>query len=292
MVLLCKYQNQERINELNDKLMKTEVQKAKLETKAKELETLKAKFDELFKELGEKQETLSQLLEKNGRMDMRISELERQLTETKQTLIQSDSLINELNHSKTEAMTKIEEGIKSRHDYENERVRREKAEAKIEELKEESKRLRAKSNKLAEEANTYKVENIELKSQMDAVKSKYDFISDKTHSEFEKNTALQDELVDSKKRLEIAENKSALMTQRFEFLLKKYDARKAKNKAKIERLWSYMQRERSKYKELLTNAQNELNSTKSFLEKESEYKLKNESSFQQMSEERARLVSL
>ena len=52
-----------------------------------------------------------------------------------------------------------------------------------------------------------------------------------------------------------------------------------------------MQKERTKYKELLANAQSDLANTKSFLEKETETKTKHESSYQQMVEEKSKLIA-
>jgi hypothetical protein len=53
----------------------------------------------------------------------------------------------------------------------------------------------------------------------------------------------------------------------------------------------YLQRERTKYKELLANAQNDLNNTKSLIEKEAEVKSKQESTYQVMIEEKGKLMS-
>ena len=53
----------------------------------------------------------------------------------------------------------------------------------------------------------------------------------------------------------------------------------------------YLQRERTKYKELLANAQNDLNNTKSLIEKEADAKSKQESTYQVMIEEKGKLMS-
>ena len=53
----------------------------------------------------------------------------------------------------------------------------------------------------------------------------------------------------------------------------------------------YLQRERTKYKELLANAQNDLNNTKSLIEKEAEMKSKQENTYQVMIEEKGKLIS-
>lgn len=107
----------------------------------------------------------------------------------------------------------------------------------------------------------------------------------------EKLNTLNDELNEVRKKLEHAELKCASYSQKFELLLKKYATRKQKCKSKIERLWEYFQREKAKYKELLANAQNDLTNTKTTLEKETEFKTKQESSIQQIIEEKRNLLA-
>lgn len=107
----------------------------------------------------------------------------------------------------------------------------------------------------------------------------------------EKLTAFQDDLNETRKKLEHAELKCASYSQKFEILLKKYESRKTKCKTKIERLWEYFQREKAKYKELLANAQNDLLNTKTTLEKEAEFKQRQESSYQQIVEEKRNLLA-
>lgn len=53
----------------------------------------------------------------------------------------------------------------------------------------------------------------------------------------------------------------------------------------------YLQKERAKYKDLLANAQNDLNVTKSIMERENDLKQTREHSLQQMMDEKARLTS-
>ena len=107
----------------------------------------------------------------------------------------------------------------------------------------------------------------------------------------EKLNTLNDELNEVRKKLEHAELKCASYSQKFELLLKKYATRKSKCKSKIERLWEYFQREKAKYKELLSNAQNDLLNTKTTLEKETEYKTKQENTYQQIIEEKRNLLA-
>ena len=227
----------EKINELTEKFHRLEIQKSKLEIKAKDLEALQGRYDQLNNELNDKRETLSQVLEKNGKLEGKISNLERQLNDTKHSLIQSDSVINELNHFKTDTMSKSEEVIKIRHELDNEKSRREKAETRIEEIKEEYKKLKQKASKLQEENVELKQENVESKNHIQGFKSKLDLISDKSHTELEKNSALQDQLSDAKKKLELTEMKCNSYSQKFDILLKRYEARKLKQKQKMERLW-------------------------------------------------------
>ena len=198
---------------------------------------MQTKFEIVNNELNDKRETLSQILEKNGKLDQQISNLDRQLNETKHSLIQSENVINELSHYKSETLLKSEEKIKIKHDYDSEKLRREKAESKVEELKEEYKKLKQRANRLQEENDEIKKENVENTNQLQGVKSKLDFISDIGHTELEKNTALQDQLSEAKKKLELTEMKCTSYSQKFDILLKRYETRKVKQKNKIERLW-------------------------------------------------------
>ncbi|CAF0880566.1 unnamed protein product, partial [Brachionus calyciflorus] len=210
-------------------------------------------------ELNDKRDTLSQVLETNSKNELEINNLESRLNETKHSLIKSENVINELTHFKTEHIQKIEEIIRLKHEVENEKSRREKAEFKLEEAKEELKKLKQRLSLVQDENSELKHENIEFKNQLSGVKSKLDLIADKSHTELEKNSALQDELNETRKKLEHAEVKCLNYSQKFDLLLKKYETRKTKQKNKIERLWDYLQRERTKYKDLLANAQNDLN---------------------------------
>ena len=54
----------------------------------------------------------------------------------------------------------------------------------------------------------------------------------------------------------------------------------------------YLQRERVKYKNLLANAQSDLSTTKSFIEKEQETKSKHDTSHQQLTEENRKLIAM
>jgi hypothetical protein len=53
-----------------------------------------------------------------------------------------------------------------------------------------------------------------------------------------------------------------------------------------------LQRERAKYKELLLNAQNDLSNKKAFNEKENDYKMQQENSYQQIVEEKSKLIAV
>lgn len=53
-----------------------------------------------------------------------------------------------------------------------------------------------------------------------------------------------------------------------------------------------MQRERVKYKELLLNAQNDLSNKKAFTDKENDYKIQQENSYQQIVEEKSKLIAV
>jgi chromosome segregation ATPase len=124
-----------------------------------------------------------------------------------------------------------------RYECDNEKARREKAEKKVEELREELRQMKAKVAKAQEEGTSLRNENIEFKNQLEGFKSKIHLIADRTNSEAEKNQALQDELSDVRKKLELSEVKCANYSDKFDLLLKKYDTRKIRQKSKVERLW-------------------------------------------------------
>ena len=53
-----------------------------------------------------------------------------------------------------------------------------------------------------------------------------------------------------------------------------------------------MQRERVKYKELLVNAQNDLANKKANSEKENDFKIQQDNSYQQLVEEKSKLIAV
>lgn len=226
------------------------------------------KYDQAINELNDKRATLSQVLEKNGQLDVQISNLEQQLNEAKQSIIISEGIINELNHYKTESGSKLDEAVRLKRDFDAEKSKREKAESKAEEIREEYKKVKSKLTKYMDENGELKQENVEIKNQLETIRSKFNLIADKSHTELEKNTELQDRLSETKKRLEIAEMKCSQYSQKFDLLLKKYESRKLKQKNKVERLWEYLQKERAKYKDLLTNAQVDMTNAKYMMEKD------------------------
>lgn len=188
-------------------------------------------------ELNEKRDILSQTLEKNGRLELQLGNAMQQMNEKKHQIASLEATINELIAYKSDSQGKHEEHIRTKHDLGVEISRREKAEAKIEEQKEEAKKQKLKLAKLQTDNNEIRNELIEAKSQLDNFKSKLNFISDKSHTEFEKNSALQDELNEAKKKLELTEIKCTSYSQKFDLLMKKYENRKIKQKNKVEKLW-------------------------------------------------------
>ena len=198
---------------------------------------MELKCDQIYNELNDKRDTLSQVLEKNGKLEGQINQLECRLNEAKHTLIHNEGIINELNQIKELSATKTEANITLKHDLDTEKSRREKAEKKIEELREDMKKVKQKMTKTQEDNAALKNETIETKNQLEGFKSKIHMIADKSHTELEKNTALQDELSDLKKRLELADVKCADYSDKFDLLLKKYETRKIRQKNKVERLW-------------------------------------------------------
>ncbi len=201
------------------------------------LECLQTKYDKLEDDLIEKRNSISQLLDKNSKLEQEINGLERQMADTKNTIKLNEVQISDLSQIKNETLKKTEEIIRLKHEHENEKVKREKVELKLEELREEIKKTKQKSQKLQEENTDLKNENIETKSQLNGLKSKLDFIADKSHTELEKNSTLQDQLVEAKKKIDLVESKCATYSQKFDILMKRYEQRKLKHKAKMERLW-------------------------------------------------------
>lgn len=213
----------------------------------------------MIKELDEERETLSKVLETKSKQEIEISDLKNSLNETKHELIKSNAVINELSHFKSGYNQKLDEIKSLKIECENEKSRREKLEQKQEELREEAKKLKQRHNFLQDENSELKHENIDYRNQLVGFKSRLDLISDKSHTELEKNSALQDQLNELRKKLEYAEVRCSDYSKKFDLLLEKYEQRKTKQKNKIERLWDYLQKERSKYKDLLANAQNKSN---------------------------------
>lgn len=198
---------------------------------------MEVKCDQIYNELNEKRETLSQVLEKNGKLEGQINQIECRLNEAKHSLINSEKTISELQQIKEQSTQKTEANITLKYECDNEKSRREKAEKKVDELREDLRQMKQKMGKVQEEATGLRNENIEFKNQLEGVKSKIHLIADKNHSEAEKNQSLQDELSELRKKLELTEVKCANYSDKFDLLLKKYDTRKIRQKNKVERLW-------------------------------------------------------
>jgi hypothetical protein len=98
------------------------------------------------------------------------------------------------------------------------------------------------------------------------------------------------EIRELRKNLEIFDMRCTTYAHKFEHLSKKYANKKLKYKTKTQRLLDCMQREKNRYKELLFNAQSELNKIKSNLDKETEFKIKSESTIQNIIEEKRNLL--
>lgn len=210
----------------------------------------------MINELDEERETLSKVLETKSKQEIEIGDLKSSLNDAKHELIKSNAVINELSHFKSGYNQKLDEIKSLKNECENEKSRREKLESKQDELKEEAKKLKQKLSLFQDEIAELKHENIDYRNQLAGYKSRLDMIVDKGHTEFEKNSALQDQLNELRKKLEHAEVKCSDYCKKFDLLMQKYEQRKTKQKNKIERLWDYLQKERSKYKDLLSNAQN------------------------------------
>lgn len=86
--------------------------------------------------------------------------------------------------------------------------------------------------KLCDENNALSHENINLKSHFEACKVKNDVVCNESE-----NHSLRDELNETKKKLEHVELKCTTYSQKFELLMNKYESRKTKQKAKVEKIW-------------------------------------------------------
>lgn len=230
-----------KVKEVNKNLRPNKNSKTKHELNNFEfflkLEILETKHGQLQNDFEEKRQTLTQSLEKCARLESQVESVEKQLADKNQLIGNLEKTMNELNGSKHDAQTRLEENLKLRHDYESEKSSREKAEVKLEELRDDYKKQKTRLAKLQADNGELKNEIVELKSQLDSLKSKLNLISDKSHTEFEKNSALQDELNEAKKKLELTEIKCTSYSQKFDLLMKKYENRKIKQKNKVERLW-------------------------------------------------------
>ena len=135
-------------------------------------------YKKLLIELTEKRDMVSNSMEKNAKLELEVIELGRQLKEAHYKLNSADQLNNDLNTLKNEYLLKNEELIKLKHEYENEKNRREKIDQKLNELKDEYKKLKAKVKKLNEENTSLQHQVIDAKNQFQMIKSKYESIAD------------------------------------------------------------------------------------------------------------------
>ncbi len=98
------------------------------------------------------------------------------------------------------------------------------------------------------------------------------------------------EISELRKNLAIFDMRCTTYAQKFEHLSQKYANKKLKYKTKVQRLLDCMQREKNRHKEALLSAHTELNKIKSSLDKETEFKLRSESTIQSIVEEKRNLL--
>ena len=72
---------------------------------------MELKFGQIYNELTDKRDSLTKVLEKNGRLEGQVSQLESRLSDSKLSLIQLESVINELNQIRNSAAQKNEANI-------------------------------------------------------------------------------------------------------------------------------------------------------------------------------------
>ena len=72
---------------------------------------MEIKCEQISNELNDKRETLSQVLEKNGKLVGQINDLEQQLNNAKHSIIQTETVQDELNNLKIDMTEKVEEKI-------------------------------------------------------------------------------------------------------------------------------------------------------------------------------------
>ena len=70
---------------------------------------MEIKCEQISNELNDKRETLSQVLEKNGKLVGQINDLEQQLNNARHSIIQTETVQDELNNLKIDMTEKVEE---------------------------------------------------------------------------------------------------------------------------------------------------------------------------------------
>lgn len=198
---------------------------------------MEKKHEKLSEELSEKREALVQAQERQARLELHLSTLEQNMEDKKKHISHLEASINELTSFKQDSQMKLDELGQVKHELDVEQKLRTRVEAKCEEQRDEIKRQKQKLGQALSEANELRNEMAETKIQLETFKNKLNMISDRKHDDYEKNSAMQDELNEAKKKLELVEIKCESYSQKFDLLLKKYENRKLKHKNKIEKLW-------------------------------------------------------
>jgi chromosome segregation ATPase len=181
-----------------------------------------------------KSENLKQIVDKNSKLEEQIFDLEDQLNEAKYSLNQRDHKhtceINKLNDEKLNDMTL----------FETEKSVHLKAEKQLKQVEDQRDELLNKLSRLDTEHATLKRDNIEMSNQLEGFKAKFTIYADlsqKNAQQLEINKTIQAQLTEFKNKNELLDNKCTTYSQKFDILIKKYEARKIKQKQKIERLW-------------------------------------------------------
>lgn len=198
---------------------------------------MEKKHEQLSEELSEKREALVQAQERQARLELHVSTLEQHMEDKNKHIGHLEASIKELTSFKQDSQAKLDELVQVKHELDVEQKLKTRIEAKCEEQRDEIKRHKQKLGQALTEANELRNEMAETKIQLETFKNKLNMISDRKHDDYEKNSAMQDELNEAKKKLELVEIKCESYSQKFDLLLKKYENRKLKHKNKIEKLW-------------------------------------------------------
>ncbi|CAF0938246.1 unnamed protein product [Didymodactylos carnosus] len=234
--------------------------------------------------------------EKSAELEKRLYELDKHLEENLRTQLSecTEPSRREISSIRGELITKSEQLTIVQHSLDEEKLKRQRLEMKLKRLKDEYIVLRKEIHQRTEENDLLQHELVEcrFKNDYNVHITNQTLNSLRTNENDQQPTTTAVQLYLKEK----ADNqhwqlKCRTYQQKLEHLQKNYELAKQKYKQRLQEERDSFDRAKTKYVEHMRHAQRDLQDTRSLLGKETEFKLNQEQSFQQLIDERRQLLT-